>query len=78
VIQGEKGPIGRLHVAASPGYRTDDQQPLLTLALTARCRPASEGIDDIMDVLDLGREYVVRGFSDLTTPAMHERWGKRA
>ncbi len=78
VIGGEKGPIGRLHVAASPGYRLDDDQPLLTLTLTARGRPASEGVDDVMNLLDLGREYVVRGFAELTTPAMHARWGRRA
>ncbi len=78
VIRTEEGPVGRLHVAANPRYRGDDLQPLLTLTLTARGRPASEGVDDVMNFLDRGREHVVRGFASVTTTAMHKRWGRRA
>jgi uncharacterized protein (TIGR04255 family) len=78
VINTEAGPVGRLHVAASPGVRAGDLQPLLTLTLTARGRPVGEGIEDVLTFLDLGREHVVRGFASITTPAMHERWGRRA
>jgi uncharacterized protein (TIGR04255 family) len=78
VIETKEGPVGRLHVAANPRYRGDDLQPLLALTLTARGRPASERIDDVMTFLDLGREHVVRGFASITTPAMHKRWGRRA
>jgi uncharacterized protein (TIGR04255 family) len=70
--------VGRLHVAAQTGRRPDDLQPLLALTLTARGRPASNRIDDIMSFLDLGHEHVVRGFASLTTPAMHQRWGRIA
>lgn len=78
VIQGPAAPIGRLHVAANPTYRADDLQPLLSLTLTARGRPASGGIDEVMNLLDLEREHVVRGFASITTPDMHKRWGRRA
>jgi len=70
--------VGRLHVAAQHARRPDDLQSLMALTLTARGRPASDRIDDVMNFLDLGHEYVVRGFASLTTPAMHERWGRTA
>jgi uncharacterized protein (TIGR04255 family) len=78
VIAGDHGSVGRLHIAANPTYKVDDLQPLLALTLTARGRPASDGIDDVVKFLDLGREHVVRGFASITTAAMHQRWGRRA
>ena len=71
-------PVGRLHVAANHAYRTDDLQPILALTLTARGRPASEGLDDVMAFLDRAREHVARGFAAMTTTTMHQRWGRRA
>jgi uncharacterized protein (TIGR04255 family) len=78
IIRTEGVPVGRLHIAANPRYRGDDLQPLLMLTLTARGRPTSEGVDDVMRFLDLGHEHVVRGFASVTTPEMHKRWGRRA
>jgi uncharacterized protein (TIGR04255 family) len=78
IIRTEGVPVGRLHIAANPRYRGDDLQPMLVLTLTARGRPTSEGVDDVMRFLDLGHEHVVRGFASVTTPEMHKRWGRRA
>lgn len=77
-IPGEDGnPIGRLHVRAEPRSRPDDPTvDRVQLLIMARGEPLAAGTDGILSFLDLGREYVVRGFSSLTTPHMHAIWGR--
>lgn len=70
-------PVGRLHVALEPGYRTGDEQPIFVLNLTARGAPLGVGIAGVLSFLDLGREWVVRGFTSITTPKMHKEWGRK-
>ncbi len=70
-------PIGRLHIAIDPGYRSRDNQPLLSMNLTARGAPCGDGIDGVMSFLDVGRQWVVRGFASITTPEMHKLWGRK-
>ena len=65
---------GRLHVALQPAFRPDDAKEVLQLTLTARGRPVSSRTQDVLDWLDLGHEWVVRGFADFTTDAMHRLW----
>lgn len=78
LIPDETGqPIGRLHAVLSSGYGDSDDQPLFVLNLTARGAPLGDGIDGVLGFLDLGREWVVRGFASLTTPTMHKKWGRR-
>ncbi len=69
-------PIGRLHIAIDPGHRSGDNQPLFIMNLTARGAPCGDGIDGVLGFLDLGREWVVRGFASITTPKMHKLWGR--
>lgn len=69
--------IGRLHVAAEPAYRRSDGTPVLVLRVTARGRPAGDGIDGALQFLDTGHEWAVKGFVSLTTTHMHAFWGRR-
>ncbi len=68
---------GRLHVTAQPAIRRHDRKLVLQLTLMARGRPRSPAIGDIMAWFDLGHDWIVRGFVDVTTPRMHEIWGRR-
>lgn len=78
VIPDQEGqPIGRLHAVVEPGYRSSDNRLLFILNLTARGGPLGEGIEGVLSFLDVGREWVVRGFASLTTPTMHEEWGRK-
>lgn len=70
-------PVGRLHVAIDPGYRSTDNQALFIMNLTARGAPCGEGIAGVLGFLDLGRDWVVRGFTSITTQKMHKLWGRR-
>lgn len=68
-------PLGRLHVSLAPAWKEEDQSPILVLTLTARGSPLVEGINGAFDFFDLGREWIVKGFLDLTTTDMHRSWG---
>lgn len=69
---------GRLHIVVQPAVRPRDAKEVLQLTLTARGRPNTSGLDDILEWFDLGHEWIVRGFTDFTTTTMHEIWGRKA
>jgi uncharacterized protein (TIGR04255 family) len=68
---------GRLHIHVQPAIRHADAKEVLQLTLTARGRPASADFADVLKWLDLGREWIVRGFADITTTKMHKLWKRR-
>jgi uncharacterized protein (TIGR04255 family) len=65
--------VGRLHVTLQSVRRLSDGVPMFVLDLTARGQ-----IGENSDFFDLGREWIVRAFTELTTPMMHEIWGRRS
>lgn len=71
-------PVGRLHVAVEPVYRSSDDAPMFALTLTARGRPLSDGLGGALEFLDLGREWIVRTFASITTPQMHAVWRRKS
>ncbi len=64
--------VGRLHVTLQPVTRLSDGAPMFLLDLTARGQ-----IGEGTNFFDLGREWIVRSFAELTTPTMHKIWGRR-
>ena len=66
--------LGRLRVNLSHAFRLRDGKEILQFQLVARGKPASASPAGIMDWLDHGREWIVRAFTDLTTPEMHKIW----
>ncbi|MGH7825503.1 MAG: TIGR04255 family protein [Candidatus Binatia bacterium] len=67
---------GRLHVAMQPVIRRRDAKEILRLNLTVRGKPNSSELNDIVEWLNLGHDWAVRGFADITTPEMHQIWGR--
>jgi len=65
---------GRLHFAIQKLRRSADQRELVQLRLTARGKPMSSDIDGALRWLDIGREWIVRGFTDLTSKEAHQLW----
>jgi uncharacterized protein (TIGR04255 family) len=65
---------GKLHVALQQGVRLTDRQPVLLCELTARGMPRD---DDLEAWLRVAHEWIVRGFTDLTSPAVQELWKRR-
>ena len=71
------GILGRLHITVRTDRDPDSADPRVVLSLTARGAPPSSDIDGVLRFLDCGREWIVKGFHDLTTSTMHHRWGIR-
>jgi uncharacterized protein (TIGR04255 family) len=67
--------LGRLHVSLQPAYRTQEGRdgPIFVLTLTARGKPLNKTIEGALEFLDIGHEWIVRGFAELTTPMMREK-----
>jgi uncharacterized protein (TIGR04255 family) len=70
----DRAPLGRLHAQIEPRYLRQDNSPLLSLTMTARLRPKTDDLAGALSSLDLGREWIVRGFAALTAGSMHKIW----
>jgi uncharacterized protein (TIGR04255 family) len=68
------GNAGRLHVTSTPVVRLKDKKEMLQLDLTARGQTKARDLTSAMEGIDLGHEWVVRGFVSLTRPEMHKVW----
>ena len=65
---------GVLNVGLREAIRTEDKVPVFVLELKAKGTASSIKSEDIREWFNLAREWIVRGFTDLTTPEMHELW----
>lgn len=72
----EKKCLGRLHVSIQPAFRRGTNAPIFVMNLTARGAPTGLGIEGIKGFADIAHEWIVRGFTDLTSEKMHEAWGR--
>jgi uncharacterized protein (TIGR04255 family) len=70
------GNAGRLRIVAEPAIRILDGVQIIQIEVTARVRPKPEQLRDIGSCMDLAHEWVVRGFTDFTSVAMHKLWGR--
>lgn len=77
VISNATGRVGRLHVSWKPALRRLDQHPLIVMALTARGAPLELNTAGVFDFLDIGREWIVRAFAELTTESMQAVFGRK-
>ncbi len=76
-IPHEGEPIGRLVVTLTPVFDPNGS-PIYLLNMSARGRPVTPNIDGVMTFFDIAHEWIVRGFTTLTTPEMHRRWRRHA
>ncbi len=68
-------PVGRLVVGTDTAYRTSDQRPIYLLKLSANLVGLFTTKDAVIDMLDLGRSWIVKSFLQLTTPEIQSTWG---
>ncbi len=67
-------PRGRLYVSVEPSYLLADKMPMYLMKLTFRGAPQGCGAEGIIETMDLGHEWIVRGFATLTSSEMHRAW----
>ena len=65
---------GHLIVNLKQATRTEDKVPLLVLELKTRAIGESASKEAIREWFDLAHEWIVRGFTDLTTPWNSKIW----
>lgn len=65
---------GRLAVKLRQGIRTSDKIPLFILELRAQGIGKSTNKDAVREWFDVAHEWIVRGFTDLTTPEVQTIW----
>ena len=70
-------PSERMRISLDHALRVQDGKDILQFSLVARMKPSSGMPDDVMSCLDRGREWIVRAFTDMTTPEMHVLWKRR-
>ncbi len=68
------GPMGRLYVQVQPAIRTRDRLPLFRLNLIGRGAPTVDGVPGVLAFTDRAHEWIVRGFTAITTDRMHRMW----
>lgn len=68
------GKMGRLAVTLNQAIRTNDKVPLFVLELNARGLDESADKKDFRKWFDVAHEWIVRGFTDITTPEVHRIW----
>ena len=68
-----KTPLGRLHVQLNSAVRKDGVS-LFVLQLVARGGPVGEGVEGVLEFTDHAHEWIVNGFTAITTRDMHDLW----
>jgi uncharacterized protein (TIGR04255 family) len=76
LIPGGDEPRGRLTVTTASATRNTDLEQIWVLTLTARVLSDAETEEAAFEALDLGHEWAVRAFVELTSDVMHDRWGE--
>jgi uncharacterized protein (TIGR04255 family) len=74
IVVGDE-PVGDLTVQAGPADGPDGK--VFILQLMARGRPVGDGLDGVLGFHDVGHEWIVQGFTAVTTPQMHAHWGRK-
>lgn len=69
--------MGRLHATIRTANRRSDSRPMLMLELTARGMPKDASVEKMWQWFDLAREWIVRGFADLTGEEIQEKVWRR-
>jgi len=64
-----------LRVSLKQGVRATDQKEVMQLDLSARSTAQSDG-SDMMEWLEIAHEWIVRGFTDLTSSEAHRLWSR--
>ncbi len=78
ILGAERVPLGRLFVSAEPSYLLNDERQIYLMKLTFRGKPQRKEVSAVAESMDLGHEWIVRGFATLTSREMHRIWGRTA
>lgn len=70
-------PLGRLYVEVQSAIRAKDRLQLYILQLIGRGAPMGLGVDGVVAFTDRAHEWIVNGFTAITTERMHTIWERQ-
>lgn len=70
--------LGRLHVSAQNATMIASKEKVMRLELVARGRPTETDEKSRRAWFDVAHEWITHGFTDVTVPALHKSWGRKA
>lgn len=77
VVSDETGnPVGRLTHELQSVVDQNSRAPAYRLSLTYRGNPKSADIGDALELIEFGRQRIVRRFAEITTEYAHQIWGR--
>lgn len=65
---------GKLSIQLQPALRKEDEKEIFQLRITVVGKPESQDTEGMLSWFDVGRQYAVRGFLEVTTSEMHCLW----
>lgn len=69
--------MGNLNVRLNPAMRVGEDTPLIQMELTAICQHSGISVSDLPRYYEIGHEWIVKGFADLTNiEAQKKFWGR--
>lgn len=68
---------GRLRIVTRNAV-TEEGVEIVQMELTCRGKPQGDTFEAGVKWMDLGHEWIVRGFTDFTTERMHKVWNRRS
>lgn len=76
IIPGRDQPQGRLYVQLTTRPKESGHEADFMINVFARILNPSGSLEGALQALDLGHQWVVNGFTSITTDRMHVKWGK--
>lgn len=70
-------PVGRLHLNLDPVYRSSDRMAMLRLQTIARGTPMGEGLEGVLNFLDIAHEATGAAFLALTSKEIQRSWSPK-
>jgi uncharacterized protein (TIGR04255 family) len=67
---------GRLRISLQNAVRRRDNRECMLLKLIARGQVRSSQVNTILPCFDMGREWIVRAFAEVTSEKAHALWGR--
>ncbi len=75
MVGADGDPVGRLIVTVQPVF-DQSSHPRYLVTVMARGVPEANSVKGAVAFLDRAHEWIVRGFTTITTEAMHRLWGR--
>ncbi|MGI4778025.1 MAG: TIGR04255 family protein [Janthinobacterium lividum] len=68
--------VGRLHIVAQNARLSTTGESVIRVDLTARGLPVDTSLEDCKRWFDIAHTWITQGFADITSPDLHNSWGR--